>query len=95
MKPEPERLRSLRELPPPTSKKSLQRAMSLFAYYAKRIPRFSDKIARLKAVSTFPLDGGCLKDFQWFKECIENTALHAIDETRPFLVECDASDVAI
>ena len=39
MKPDPERLKPLRELPPPATRKTLQRAMGLFAYYLKWIPR--------------------------------------------------------
>ena len=35
IKPDPERLRSLKELPPPVDLKSLKRVLGLFAYYAK------------------------------------------------------------
>ena len=41
MKPDPKRLKPLPEL---ATMKALQRAMGLFAYYVKWIPRFSDKI---------------------------------------------------
>jgi len=95
MKTDPERLKPLHELPPPTSKKALQRAMGLFAYYAKWIPCFSDKIPSLKAVTTFPLDERCLNGFQLLKRCIGNGALQPVDETQPFVVECHASEVAI
>ena len=44
IKPDPKRLRSLRELPPPTSPKSLKWVLGLFTYYAKWIHQFSDKI---------------------------------------------------
>ena len=56
IKPDPERLRPLRELPPPTSSKSLKRVLGLFAYYAKWIHQLSDKIHRLKQTTSFPLD---------------------------------------
>jgi len=95
MKTDPERLKPLHELPPPTSKKALQRAMGLFAYYAKWIPCFSDKIPSLKAVTTFPLDERCLNGFQLLKRCIGNGALQPVDKTQPFVVECDAFEVAI
>ena len=94
MKPDPERLTPLHELPPPTSKKALQRAMGLFAYYAKWIPCFSDKIPRLQAVTSFLLDERCLNVFQLLKRCIGDAALQAVDETQPFIFECDASEVA-
>ena len=48
IKPDLERLRPLRELPAPTSPKSLKWVLGLFAYYAKWIHQFSDKIQRLK-----------------------------------------------
>jgi hypothetical protein len=50
IKPDPDRLKPLLELPPPTSRKALQRALGLFAYYSKWIKRFSDHIGRLKKV---------------------------------------------
>ena len=37
IKPDPERLRPLKELPPPVDSKSLKRVLGLFAYYAKWI----------------------------------------------------------
>ena len=95
IKPDPERLKPLLELPPPTSRKSLQRAMGLFAYYSKWIQRFSDHIGRLKNVDRFPLNEQELKDFQCLKESIASATLHAIDESIPFTVECDASDIAV
>ena len=48
IKPDPSRLEALWELPPPASSKSLQRALGFFAYYAKWVPGFSDKIHILK-----------------------------------------------
>ena len=44
IKPDPSRLEALWELPPPASSKSLRRALGFFAYYAKWVPGFSDKI---------------------------------------------------
>ncbi len=40
IKPDPDRLRPLQELPPPTNMGSLRRVQGLFAYYAKWIPGF-------------------------------------------------------
>ena len=48
IKPDPERLRPLEQLPPPTNPKSLKCLLGLFAYYAKWIKEFSEKIKRLK-----------------------------------------------
>ena len=95
IRPDPDRLQPLMELPPPSTAKSLQRAMGLFAYYAKWIPNFSDKVARLKEVRVFPLSKEEINDFGQLKKAIAVAALQAIDETLPFTVECDASDVAV
>lgn len=43
VKPDPERLKALQELPPLTDQPALQRVLGMFAYYAKWIPEFSDK----------------------------------------------------
>ena len=56
---------------------------------------FSDKIQHLKHTTSFPLDELALSDFNTLKGEIEKAALHSIDENVPFVVECDASDVAI
>jgi len=95
MKPDPERLKPLREVPLPATSKVLQRAVGLFAYYAKWIPRFSDEISKLKAVNSFALDDACLADFEFLKKSIAEASLQAINESQPFVVECDASDVAV
>jgi len=69
--------------------------MGLFAYYAKWIPRFSERISKLKAVNSFPFDAACLADLEFLKTSIADASLQAIDESQPFVVECDASDVAV
>ena len=95
IRPDPERLTPLWDLPPPSTSKSLQRVLGLFAYYAKWIPKFSDRIERLKSVKHFPLKDKELSDFKGLKESIASATLQAIDESVPFTVECDASDVAV
>ena len=45
IKPDPDRLLALREFLPPANPKLLKRVFSMFAYYAKRIDRFADKIS--------------------------------------------------
>ena len=95
IKPDPERLSPLLELPPPSTGRSLKRVLGLFAYYARWVPRFSDRICKLKSAKTFPLSPAELADFESLKKSIAEAALQAIDETLPFTVECDASDVAV
>ena len=95
IKPDPDRLEPLQRLSPPENLKSLKRVLGLFAYYAKWILQFSDKIQRLKQTRKFPLDDAALRDFESLKKEIKKAALTSIDENLPFVVECDASDVAI
>ena len=93
--PDPERLRPLQEFPPPENAQTLQRVVGMFAYYAKWIPHFSDKIKPLQKATTFPLDPNALAAFNTLKKELENAALQHIDESLPFVVECDASEVAL
>ena len=51
-KPDQERLRP----PPPTNVGSFRRVVGMFAYYAKWIPNFSDKIQPLVNATSFTLD---------------------------------------
>lgn len=68
--------------------------MGFLAYYARWLPCFSDKIARVKVVTNLHLDVKSLEDFN-LKEGFEDASSQAIDESLPFVVECDASEVAI
>ena len=95
IKPDPERLEPLQNLLPPNNQKSFKRELGLFAYYAKWIFQFSDKIQSLKHSTKFPLDQTVLKNFEALKKEIAKPTLLSIDKTVPFVVECDASDVAI
>ena len=67
----------------------------MFACYAKWIPQFSDKIRPLADTTSFPLDKGALASFNALKDELARVTLSPIDEDIPFVVECDASDVAI
>jgi len=93
--PDEERLRPLKEFPPPENIKALRRVVGMFAYYAKWIPNFSDKIRPLSQADTFPIDADALSAFNELKKELEGATLQSIDESIPFVVECDASEVAI
>lgn len=94
MKPDPDRLRPLSELPLPTDSKSLRRVLGFFAHYSKWVPRFSQKIQPLLS-QTFPLDSDAANAFEALKQEISSSAVNAIDDKIPFVVETDASDNAI
>ena len=67
----------------------------MFAYYAKWIPDFSDKITALTNANVFPLSPTPLAAFNTLKKELERASLNPIDESLPFVVECDASEVAV
>ena len=67
IQPDPERLRPLQECPPPSNVSSLRRALGMFAYYARWIPQFSDKIRPLGDTVSFPLDQTGLASFNALK----------------------------
>ena len=58
LRPDPDRLQGLRDLKVPETPKELERLKGLFAYYAKWVSNFSDKISRLQKAE-FPLSKDC------------------------------------
>ena len=95
IRPDPERLRPLREIPVPNDPQSMKRVVGMFSYYSKWIPKFSDKIAPLVKNTTYPVGEHCEQAFQQLKTEVENSVVSAIDESLPFELETDASDLAI
>ena len=49
----------------------------------------------MKEAKSFPLNDSHTNDFQNLKKEIARAALRSIDKNMPFVVECNASDVAI
>ena len=95
MRPDPERLKPLMELPIPENIAALRRALSIFTHYSQWVASFSEKILLLTQVRTFPLSDSAIRVFQNLKRDIANSAIAAIDPSAPLVVETDASDSAI
>ena len=55
IRPDPERLRPLKNMPEPFDQPSLKRIIGMFSYYSSWIKDFSNKIAPLVRTKTFPL----------------------------------------
>ena len=85
----------MRNLPPPTDKKTQKRVIGLFAYYSQWIQNFSDKIRILVHNEKFPLPQEVRDAFDALKLDVENSVTVAIDEEAPFQVETDASEFAL
>lgn len=95
IKPDPSRFSSLANLAFPTDQKALQRCLGLFSYYSKWIPSYSDKVNVLLNVKVFPINSEQQKAFKLLINDICSASVAPIDESQPFEVETDASDVAL
>ncbi|BHF58955.1 hypothetical protein SprV_0100191000 [Sparganum proliferum] len=95
IRPDPDRLRPLREMASPQDLKSQQRAVGLFAYYSQWIFHFSDKIHLLIHNRTFPLPLKVIEAFDALKEGLAKATVTTVRYDTPLVVETDASDVAI
>lgn len=94
IKPDAERLKPLKSLPPPQDAQSLRRTLGMFSHYSKYIYNFSKKIQPLINCS-FPLSSQELDTFEKLKVEIEQASISSIDKDASFTVETDASDFAI
>ena len=95
IKPNPDRVQPLLDMPVPKTKKELQRIIGLFAYYARWIPNYSDKIWPLIQSSSFPLNDDVVSAIDDLKQTLATATLHPISDDLPLTVETDASDFAI
>ena len=69
--------------------------MEFFAYYAHWTPNFSSKLSSLTVSSTFPLGEKAVKTFKDLSVDIAKSVVTAIDETNPFALKTDASEIAM
>ena len=95
LKPDPERLKPLLELPPPCNLTEQRRMIGMFACYSQWIQNFSEKVCLLNKNSRFPLPPSVVECFEKLKNDIKDAAVANIDPDIPFVVETDASDYAI
>ena len=95
IRPDPDRLQPLISMPAPRSSDELKRATGLFAYYAKWIEGFSEKVRPIIKSSTFPLSQEAVEAFNYLKSALINASLACIQENVDFTVECDASQTTI
>lgn len=95
IRPDPERLQPLLNLPLPKDTASLQKSMGMLPHYSQWIPNFSEKIHPLSHAIGFPLSTDAALAFENLKKDVVDLVVQAIDPTSPFTVETDASDHAI
>ena len=90
IRPDPDRLQPLISMPAPRNSDELKRATGLFAYYAKWIEGFSEKVRPIIKSSTFNLSQEAVEAFKYLKSALINASLACIQENVDFTVECDA-----
>ncbi|XP_046844913.1 uncharacterized protein LOC124438758 [Xenia sp. Carnegie-2017] len=95
IKPDPARLRPLRELPVPRDLKEQKRIVGLFSYYSQWIKDFAAKVRPLTQNTVFPMVGDALTSFNLLQSDVEKSVVQAVDEAQPFQVETDASEFAL
>ena len=95
LKPDPERIRPLKELPLLTNQAALNRVCGFFSHYSHWVTHFSDKIRPLANPRSFPLSEEAAKASEDLKKEICDAVVSSIDETIPFTVETDASEFAL
>ena len=100
IRPDPEKLKplTLMNLQLPTCKSAPQRLVGMFAYYARRISYFSERIRPLNLAITcndFPLSKESAEAFESLKETLLNCCLSYIRDDVHFQVDCDASEHSV
>ena len=87
LKPDPERIKPILEIPVPDDLKSLLRVVGMFSYYAQWIPKYSDKIKPLVSAKQFSLADEAVKAFEDLRKTFTEITLGVIDESKPFTIE--------
>lgn len=59
------------------------------------IPCFKKHAQPLIKVNSFPLDARACEAFNTLKQLLMDATLHGTDSSKPYVIECDASDVAL
>ena len=95
MKPDPDRVQALLDLPEPTSLPSLKRIIGMFAHYSQWLPKFSNHIHALVQNNQFPISTEAKRSFNCLKSLLAEAALQPIVDGVQFTVETDASNFAI
>lgn len=98
-RPDPDRMKCLLEFKPPTTLSQLKRLNGFFAYYAKWVHDYSNKIKPLldaQRLNSFPLSDEAIASMESLKADIINSSLAIPDsEAGPLTVETDASGTAV
>ena len=95
IKPDPDRLKPLNELPVPSNNKKLKRSMGLFSYYSQWIPKFSELVHPLVNSTDFPMSSQLVATFKQVKKLVAESMVTTVEDGIPLVVETDASEHAV
>ena len=95
VRPDPDRMQPLLQLPIPTDSKSMKRALGLLSYYSNWVQRFSDKVKPIIQETEFPLSPTAVASFNGIKRDIASASLSCPNSSDLLVVETDASDIAL
>ena len=96
IKPLPEKLESIKEMPPPTTPKEVKQFLGLIGYYRKFVPRFADVARPLTNLTRldqpFEWSDKCQASFELLKEAlIKEPILRFPDPNKPYTLYTDTS----
>ena len=99
IKPFPEKLESIKEMPPPTTPKEVKQFLGLIGYYRKFVPRFADVARPLTNLTRldqpFEWSDKCQTSFELLKETlIKEPILRFPDPNKPYTLYTDTSKYA-
>lgn len=97
------KVKAIQDFPEPTSKTEIRAFLGLAGYYRKYIPSFSvvsaplsDQLKGKNRKGKIIWDDKCQKAFLELKERLSrNPILYAPDFSKPFILQCDASNLGI
>ena len=92
IRPDPDRMKPLLDMPVPQNMPSLKRALGLFSYYSRWVSKFSDRIKLLTGEPVFPLNVEAADAFNRIKQCIVDSCLICPNNGDLLVLETDASD---
>lgn len=100
IRPDPEKVRAIRQMAPPTDVKGVQRLLGMVNYYRQCIPHFADIAAPLVALThkKVKFAWGPAQDsaLAGLKEALSSEKVMSFpDNQRPYRLYCDASSEAI
>ena len=100
LKPDPDKVKAIKEMPPPQSKKETLSLLAFVNYLSKFLPRLSDVAQPLRQLTTegtpFTLDAQLQQAFDQVKELVvKHPVLKYYSADEPVTLQCDASQTGL